>query len=43
VRTRAIERHLREVESLPEHEATRLIGSVLPSPDDGDGDEPGRG
>jgi len=27
VRTRAIERHLREVESLPEHEAVRLVGS----------------
>jgi DNA recombination protein RmuC len=33
VRTRAIERHLRDVESLPEHEATRLVGSVVPPSD----------
>jgi DNA recombination protein RmuC len=41
VRTRAIERHLRDVESLPEHDATRLIGSVLPPP--GEGELPDRG
>jgi DNA recombination protein RmuC len=36
VRTRAIERHLREVESLPEHEAVRLIGSGGPPLPDAD-------
>jgi DNA recombination protein RmuC len=41
VRTRAIERQLREVESLPADEAVRLIGSVLPPADDAG--EPGRG
>ena len=41
VRTRAIERHLREVESLPADEAVRLIGSVLPPPDVAG--DPGRG
>ncbi|MBK7793711.1 MAG: DNA recombination protein RmuC [Betaproteobacteria bacterium] len=37
VRTRAIERHLRDVESLPEHDAVRIIGGVAPGADDGAG------
>ncbi|MBK7591947.1 MAG: DNA recombination protein RmuC [Betaproteobacteria bacterium] len=37
VRTRAIERHLRDVESLPEHDAVRIIGSIAPGADDGAG------
>ncbi len=37
VRTRAIERHLRDVESLPEQDAVRIIGSIAPSADDGAG------
>jgi DNA recombination protein RmuC len=40
VRSRAIERHLREVESLPEHEASRLVGGVMPPAGDAPGTDP---